>query len=110
MMLYQTMAPSPGRVLGLVRLLEVLASKTVSRRDVCDLMDPPTLRPRPVAEPKDIAEILGAALEAGLVKEYSAGGQRCIRIAPELPDGSPMPPRPAEVLPDLMAPLLLRPQ
>lgn len=110
MMLYQTMAPSPGRVLGLVRLLQGLAGKTVTRREVCDLMDPPTLRPRPVLEPKDIAEILGGAAEVGLVEDYNAAGQRCIRLASRLPDGTPMPPRPAEVLPDVMARLLLRTQ
>jgi len=61
MMLYQTLAPTPGRVLGLVRLLGGLADKSATRRELCDLMDPPTLRPRPVAEPKDIGEILGSS-------------------------------------------------
>jgi hypothetical protein len=110
MMIYQTMAPSPGRVLGLVRLLDSLAEQTVSRRRVCDLMDPPTLRPRPMPEPKDIGEILSAATEAGLAEEYNAAGQRCIRLARTLPDGNPLPPRPGEVLPGVMARLLLRPE
>jgi hypothetical protein len=110
MMLYQTMAPTPGRVLGLVRLLQGLADKAATRRELCDLMDPPTLRPRPVAEPKDIGEILGAAAEAGLAEDYTAGGKRSLRLASQLPDGTPMPAEPATVLPDLMARLALRPQ
>lgn len=109
-MIYHTVAPSPGRILGLVRLLESSRKRGLPRLGICDLMDPPTLRPRPVAEPRDIAEILGAALEAGLAEEFTARGQKSLRLASTLPDGSSMPESPSEKLPELMARLLLRPQ
>jgi hypothetical protein len=107
-MIYHTVAPSPGRILGLVRLLEPSGKRGIPRPEICDLMDPPALRTRPVAEPRDIAEILGAAVEAGLAEEFSARGQKSLRLASTLPDGSSMPDGPSEKLPELMARLLLR--
>jgi hypothetical protein len=102
MNLYRNVAPSPGRVLGLVRLLGSLADRQVSRRLVCDLMSP-TRGPRRGPEPDDIKEILDGARQVGLTEEYQAGGETRVRLAATL-----SPRLPAD-LPDLLAGLMLRP-
>jgi hypothetical protein len=98
------MAPSPGRVLGLVRLLERLPGRRIDRRELARLIHP-TAPPAPgEPEPRDVREVIEAARQVGLVEELDGKPGPVVRLHVNLPAEA------AAALPVLLAERALRPE
>lgn len=110
MKIYTTMAPTPSRILGLVRLLEANNREGVSRRELCRLMDPTEYGAGTGPEPDSVREILQAALEVDLAEEYRSRNESRLRLTTAFPDGQPFPTSLGSHLQSVLARLLLRPE
>jgi len=84
MKIYTALAPSPSRIIGLVRLLEAHSPNGAARREFYRLMDP-TETIADNAEPDDVREVLQAAIELGLAEEFRVRNEPHIRLRRDEP-------------------------
>jgi hypothetical protein len=110
MKIYTTLAPTPSRVLGLVRLLEANNREGISRRELCRLMDPTEYGAGTAPEPDAVRELFQAGLEARILEEYRARNEPHIRLITAFPEGQPFPTPLSGHLQNVLARLLLRPE
>jgi hypothetical protein len=79
MKIYTNTAPTPSRVLGLLRLLEALGGPVPQGR-LTRLIDPTTEHPEKGGWPQDVREVVEAAAELGLVAVEKFGGEESVGL------------------------------
>src|SRR4051812_908703 len=103
MKIYTAMAPSPARVVGLIRLLAGLGG-TADRRTAGRLFDPTADEWAAGAEPDAVREVVQACVEWGVLEQSGDRGEEQLRLTDGLASV------PADRLPAELAARALRPQ
>jgi hypothetical protein len=103
MKIYTTVAPTPSRVVALIRLLAGLGG-TAPRRRVGQLFDPIAPEWGAGVEPDAVREVVQACEEIGLVEQSGDRGAEILALTPNLPTP------PTDPLPVVLAAQTLRPR